>query len=270
MMSRNSNSCISYFNYHQQYQEGVPSKCIQKLSHHDLVQGSITAEISTSPKRKRDDIVGEITWKQQQEDDDDDLMCPVQKRSASSTRPNSTYCMCSYDMESRDGPADDISLDDETARLVSNCRISVFRQDHRGISSSATLTRPSPAIFAEEDDEDVENGYSDFPSIGRARTITDSDDSIFLTTCYTDPPDMHETSRSDCHDIEELTDECIKTDHIDYSAHMSIGLDRHERKDESDEMREFPESIRTSTSVEERSQSSLMWKHIFSTTNQIV
>ena len=162
-------------------------------------------------------------------------------------------------MESRDGPADDISLDDETARLVSNCRISVFRQDHRGISSSATLTRPSPDIFAEEDDEDVEDGYSDFPSIGRARTITDSDDSIFLTTCYTDPPDMYETSRSDCHDIEELTDECIKTDHIDYSAHMSIGLDRHERKDESDEMREFPESIR-------RSQ---MWKHI-STTNQIV
>ncbi|KAL7436307.1 hypothetical protein ACHAXH_004921 [Discostella pseudostelligera] len=263
MMSRNSNSCISNFNYHQQYQEEVPSQCIQKLSHHDLVQGSITVEISTSPKRKRDDIVGEISWKKQQEDDDADSMCPVQKRSASSTRPNSMYCMSSYDMESRDGPADDISLDDETARLVSNCRISVFRQEILRNSSSATaLARSPPAIFAEDDDEEVENGYSDFPSIGRARTITDSDDSIFLTRCYADPPDMDETSRSDFHDVEELTEECIKTDYIDYSAHMSIMLNRHEWKEESDEMREFPESIRKSTSFGERSQSSLMWKHI--------
>jgi hypothetical protein len=252
------NNRNAYFDYHQHYQEEAPFKTIQELSSRDRLQGNITVEILSSPKRKRDEFIGEISWKEQYEqkiNDADSMMCPEQKRSASasSTRHLSVYNTSSYDMESRDGPADDESLDDETACLVSNFSISVFRQGQRGITSSASLTRPLPAAsYAEDDDVEEDNGYQVFPSIGRARTITDSFDSASLKRCYADPPDMDESSRSASPEVEELTKGINESDHVTHCA--------------SDELRERPEGIASCNSFGEIFQARQVWN--ISTANQ--
>lgn len=253
------NNHTSFFDYHQQYQEVAPSKkIIQELSHHDRVQDNNIAAgmMSTSPKRKRDDhvFVSKITLqKRQHEVNNDAGYCPGQKYSESSIPPFPTYsstCMSSYDVERRDGPSDDdILLDDETACLVSNCCMPVFRQERqqRGIPSSDKSTpQLLPAIFTKNGDENEKekvDSYLDFPSIVRARTITDSFDSIFSKRCcYADPPEMDEPVE-DWRTEDDMIEENHKSDRSDSSAHILLGFPHHELNDASDETRECPERI---------------------------
>lgn len=243
----NRNSLL--YDYHQQYHEESSSKSIQMLSQIHRVQGNITAEVLSSPKRKRNDDFVEYL----EDKDTDSIVCPLQKRSASSTRPMFPYCISAYDLEQREGPADDVSLDDGSDSLVSNFRISVFRHGQQDVSSSDTLITSSSKMYGKDGDEEIEHSYSDFPSIGRARTITGSFDSVFSKSCYADPPDMAELSRSSSHEVEETVEQHNNI-HSDCLAHVLL-CHRHEEQDTSDETRECPEWIASSATFGEMSLS---------------
>jgi hypothetical protein len=185
----------------------------KELSQDDRVEEN-TIDFLTAPKRKREnDITGEITsWssmKQHHDAVDGDFVYPSHKRSASSNRlPFASFYVSLCDSEQREGPADDESLDDETAALVSNFRTSILRQGGQmvspqpspttsllGVAGVLDCTLYKENIETNGDDEGEEDIYfpdlPDFPSIVRATTITDpSDASTYDESCHADPPDM--------------------------------------------------------------------------------
>lgn len=224
---------------------------IKKLSHSNRAENSLDF-LSAPPKRKRGDSIDEISAsRQQQENDDDDFVLPLHKRTASSNRLQSTFCLSSYDSEARDGPAeDDVVLDDETEALVKNFRASVFR--YEPVSPSSI----SPSYKEDEDDDDDDYNCMDFPTIGRATTISESSE----TDDHEDPPDMGSRSSSPL-----ATGEILAQEDHDWSSSV-LSLDyRSCRGDEDpiEEARERPEwlsrDISPRSTSSKASQPSSLW-----------
>ena len=159
------------------------------------VDGSIVDFLTPVSKRKR--------WESLNNQDDADVdhiiytTSTSQKRSASSSTRNS-ISISSYDIELRDEPVDYLSLDEdyETTALVS-----IFRQ---------VSPESSPVPLKNNDnneDEEDNSSYPEFPTLARARTITDPTDEeydeLFLSN---DPPDImvDKSSRLPSPPLEEL------------------------------------------------------------------
>jgi hypothetical protein len=195
----------------------------------------------------------------------------LHKRSASAHRlPFASFCLSSSDSELREGPADDASLDDETAALVLNFRTSIFRQGGQMVSPQPSPNSLSAVSYCphykenvenSSDDEDEDDIYfpdlPDFPSIVRATTIIDpSDSSTYDEGYYADPPDMvGGSSRLTSPQIDEIIEQDIH-DRNDWSTSSSnIDYPRHEEKDEIAMARDRTGSI----SSAEPSEPSSLW-----------
>lgn len=160
----------------------------------DNVDGSIVDFLTPVSKRKRRESLNN------QDDAVDHIMyttSPSQKRSASSSTRNSIFTS-SYDTELRDEPVDYLSLDEgyETTALVS-----IFRQ-----VSPESSPMPLKNIDNNEDEED-NSSFPEFPSLARARTITDPTDEEYDELFFSnDPPDMmvNSSSRLTSPSLEEL------------------------------------------------------------------
>jgi hypothetical protein len=158
------------------------------------VDGSIVDFLTPVSKRKR--------WESLNNQDDADVdhivytTSPSQKRSASSSTRNS-ISISSYHTELRDEPVDYLSLDEdyETTSLVS-----IFRQ---------VSPESSPVPLKNNDnnlDEEDNSSYPEFPTLARARTITDPTDGEYDELFFSnDPPDiMVDSSRLPSPSLEEL------------------------------------------------------------------
>ena len=247
----------------------------KELSQGDRVEEN-TIDFQAAPKRKReDDSICETTFwssvKQHHDAVDGDFIYPLHKRSASAHRlPFASSYLSSSDSEPREGPADDASLDDETAALALNFRTSIFRQGGQMVSP-----QPSPNSFSavsdcplykenvesSGDDEDEDDIYfpdlPDFPSIVRATTIIDpSEASTYDEGYYADPPDMvGGSSRPTSPQIDEIIEQDIR-DRNDWSTSSSnIDYPRHGEKDEIEMARDRTGSI----SSAELSEQTPLW-----------
>ena len=186
----------------------------------------IISSTTTTMKRKRDDSCISTSYPQDDDDDDDDYILPLHKRyAASSSNRLSAFGISSYDIESRDGGPtatngnndrsddsnDDSEEDDETAALVSNFRTSILRGNPQTASKLESPHTISPSTttslacspyslyndcYDNNNDADhsdakgtttTSSNYPDFPSIGRATTISDSSD---VSSVESDPIDM--------------------------------------------------------------------------------
>ena len=247
----------------------------KELSKGDQVEEN-TIDLLAAHKRKReDDSIGEITFwssvKQHHDAVDGDFIYPLHKRSASAHHlPFASFCLSSSDSEPREGPADDASLDDETAALVLNFRTSIFRQGDQMVTPQPSPTTLSDVLDCPLYKENVENSgedegeddiyfpdLPDFPSIVRATTIIDpSDATIYDESYYADPPDMiGGSSRPTSPQIDEIIEQDIHN-HNDWSTSSStIDYPRHGEKDEIEMMRDRTGSI----SSAEPSEPTLLW-----------
>eukprot|EP00571_Detonula_confervacea_P004131 CAMPEP_0172314296 /NCGR_PEP_ID=MMETSP1058-20130122/22186_1 /TAXON_ID=83371 /ORGANISM="Detonula confervacea, Strain CCMP 353" /LENGTH=301 /DNA_ID=CAMNT_0013028125 /DNA_START=25 /DNA_END=930 /DNA_ORIENTATION=+ len=227
-MTISNSNFMPYLQYRKAEQSPtIPSKMIKSLSHSNRVQN--TNDFLSAPKRKRGDSIDEISSssrRQQCDDDDDDddddvFVYPLHKRSASSTRPLSSFCMLSHDSEHREGPADDGVLDDETQALVKTFRNSIYRQD-----PPSALSRSHSPLYKEDDDDEDDCCTIDlFPSIGRARTISDSDSTT--GDSYEDPPDM-----ADSRPVEEIVEQDDEDDHHHDWSSSSSSLEYNHRQEQ--------------------------------------
>eukprot|EP00579_Thalassiosira_antarctica_P029829 CAMPEP_0202032620 /NCGR_PEP_ID=MMETSP0905-20130828/65621_1 /ASSEMBLY_ACC=CAM_ASM_000554 /TAXON_ID=420261 /ORGANISM="Thalassiosira antarctica, Strain CCMP982" /LENGTH=271 /DNA_ID=CAMNT_0048596487 /DNA_START=27 /DNA_END=842 /DNA_ORIENTATION=- len=243
-----------------QYQEQSPTissfTMVKKLSHSSRVQDPL--EFVSVPKRKRGDSIDVISASRdvisasRQQDNDDDFVYPAYKRSNSSTRPLSAFCTASYDLERRDGPADDVHDDDEeTDALVKKFRTSIFRQEEQPSSQPFTI---SPHPYSPIAKEDEGNDFFDLPSIQRATTICDD---LGSDNSCCEPPEISSRSTSPQEYGEELDD-----DHQDWStSYLSLECNRHEEKYPIlEERRERPAWLSSSPSSSVgQSQPSTLW-----------
>lgn len=247
---------------------------IKELSHSSRVQNPLNFPALT--KRKRDDSIDLISATRQQSDDDEDddeFVFPLQKRTHSSTRPLSAFCMTSCDSERRDGPAEDSDVhdnddeDDETDALVKKYRTSIFRQEDRVEMPSpssyfaSTLSSSRPWSLADkddddDDDDDVGTDFFELPSIRRATTICESSDDASCYSC--DPPEISSRAASpEGHHGDELG--CHQPH--DWSSCDSLyDYNRDEEKDPILEARrEQPTWLSTPTTVGSSPQPSPLW-----------
>lgn len=221
---------------HDEQSPSISTKMIKGLLQGDRVEGNAIVFL-TAPKRKReDDSIGENTsWssmKQYQDVVDGDVIYPSHKRSASLTASSTRLPLSSCDSERREGPADDASLDDETAALVSNFRTSIFREGGQVVSPPLTpilLSAVSHSPLYKESDEnnnydehEDDSYFPEFPSLVRATTIIDpSDASAYHESYNADPPDMGGVpSRPASPQIDEIIEEDLR-DHSDWSTTSS-------------------------------------------------
>ena len=147
------------------------SVMIKESLRFDNVDGSI-GDILTVPKRKREEDI-EIAWSSslnKHHDANVDCMyttSPSHKRSASSSTRNSFFNISSCDTELRDGPVDYASLDED---YDSAALVSIIRR------ASPQATPKSLKNNDNNEDEKDNNSYPEFPTIARARTISDPTD----------------------------------------------------------------------------------------------
>jgi hypothetical protein len=151
----------------------------------DKMDGNIVDFLMTVPKRKRED--DENAWSSSSFNQHDDDPGADDCKYTNTFISNKRFAFYSCDTELREGPIIDCVVSPTAL-------VSIFRQTS---PQSTTISLESNNNESNDDDSSSSSGHTEFSTIARARTISETDSTEEYEKLYfsnDDPPDMNSIS----------------------------------------------------------------------------